>query len=108
LDPFSDYGWYLWEHREDDNPTDWTKGWNHRYLTRQSGHTGKNSATTDASMTVNENSGCHMRSRARWYRPTLVSPEEQYITLTKDTQSLIGKAADGTKKHLAVSCCPVR
>jgi len=105
LDPvFQTTDWYLWNTREDDNPTDWTKGGTTDILTDNQA-TPENSATTDASMTVNETADVNA-VKSTLDRPTLVSPKSSTITLTKDTQSLIGKAADGTKKILLRQLLP--
>lgn len=92
LDPiFQTSDWYLWNTREDENPTDFAKG--------------GVSTLTDSETTpdVNvENSSIEDSSvpKSDLAAPTLLSPKSATIVSAKDSQSLSGKVADGTKKLL--------
>jgi hypothetical protein len=97
LDPlFQTTDWYLWNTREDENPTDFSKRSSTGTLT-------EGEATPDVSSdaTTGDSADSTVTAeKSSLAAPTLISPKSRDIISAKDSQSLSGKAADGTKKLL--------
>ncbi len=88
---FQTSNWYLWNIKEDDNPTDFSK------LNSESTIT-ENLGTPENSLLFN--GGNSNQPKSSLDAPTLLSPKSNNISAVKDTQELSGKIAEGTKKLL--------
>lgn len=88
---FQTSNWYLWNIKEDDNPTDFSKLNSESTITENSG-TPENSLLFDGESSNQPKSSLNA--------PTLLSPKSNNISAVKDTQELSGKVAEGTKKLL--------
>lgn len=97
LDPvFQSGDWYLWNTKEDENPTDFSK------------HSGSSTLIdNEASPENSQNQTPAVTTpvvdttpKSDLVTPILVSPKSASIQSVKDTQSLSGKVAAGTKKLL--------
>lgn len=96
LDPlFQTSDWYIWNSKEDENPTDFAK-WSTGAITDGEA-TPENDLSTmmEEGVTMDDNA-----EKSSIAAPTLTSPKSDTMLTTKDTQSLSGKAEDGTKKIL--------
>ncbi len=97
LDPiFQTTEWYLWNIREDENPTDFAK--DGPGLIFDSESTPDNALSGNSTADASGSSVTVKKSELS--APTLTSPKSSSIVTAKDTQSLSGKASDGTKKIL--------
>jgi hypothetical protein len=93
LDPiFQTSDWYLWNTREDENPTDFGKG--------GSGALTDSEITPDVSIEGESLEDDSTVEKSAVLAPTLVTPKSNTIVSAKDNQSLSGKVAEGTKKLL--------
>lgn len=93
LDPiFQTDDWYLWNSREDENPTDFSK--------HGGGALTDSQASPDSSSAVSASTLIVDAPKSDLAVPTLVSPKSAMIQAAKDNQDLSGKVADGTKKLL--------
>ncbi len=93
LDPiFQTSNWYLWNNKEDENPTDFSK------------HSGEtlldNESTPDISTTADTSSNTLELPKSDLAAPIMISPKSTTILAAKDSQSLSGKVAEGTKRLL--------
>jgi len=95
LDPiFQTSDWYLWNNKQDENPTDFTKGVSTEILT-DSENTPDNTLGGEAL-----GIGDSVAERSSVKAPTLISPKSTNVVSSKDTQELSGSVAAGTKKLL--------
>lgn len=98
LDPlFQASEWYLWNVRQDENPTDFSK-WS------ASGTIGEVEATPDMNMESGfgsvEDAEDSLTEKSDLAAPTLLSPKTAAMVTAKDVQTISGRASEGTKKVL--------
>jgi hypothetical protein len=99
LDPaFQLTDWYLWNIKEDENPTDFTKAGSGILTDGEA--TPDNSLTDGSDTTDSSDDTATPVEKSALAAPTLTSPKSSSIVTAKDTQALSGKASDGTKKIL--------
>jgi hypothetical protein len=95
LDPiFQTSDWYLWNTKQDENPTDFTKGSSTEVLIDS-----ENTPDNTLAGTVLETGDAGVE-KSSVKAPVLISPKSANIVLSKETQELSGGVAEGTKKLL--------
>lgn len=99
LDPiFQTSDWYLWNNKEDENPTDFAK--------HQAGTLTDSEASPENTLDGTTTTTTPAIPQSDLAAPTLVSPKSATIQAAKDNQDLSGKVADGTKKLLLKQLLP--
>lgn len=92
---FQTSDWYVWNSKEDENPTDFVKWSTGTIIDGEATPENDLSAISGDGITMDENA-----EKSSIAAPTLTTPKSSTVVTVKDTQSLSGKAGTGTKKIL--------
>ncbi len=91
-DVFTTTEWAMWNAKEDENPTNFTKGGSKSPAIIED-----NEATPDVSTVLPATTSADLSDLAA---PALITPKSNNLTTAVDTQTISGKAVDGVKKIL--------